>query len=122
LDRLRQHNIILNIKLVQLADIIKIYLEFKVDFSYFVKLCKAAQSAKMSVPHVIYLLRIANDKLSSVQYRYEQLQKEKNTEPNLRTAAKDFQNLNNYITDMGKILDTLKSECEKKTAALHDLR
>jgi hypothetical protein len=41
------------------------------DVSYFVKLCKAAHLAKMSVPYVIYLLRIANDKLPSVQYSYE---------------------------------------------------
>src|ERR671926_750950 len=39
--------------LVQLDDITKIYLEFKGDTSYFVKLCKTAKTAKMKVPQVI---------------------------------------------------------------------
>jgi len=51
------------LSLVQLDDITKIYLEFKGDVSYFVSLCKAAKAAKMGIPQVINLLRIANNYL-----------------------------------------------------------
>jgi chromosome segregation ATPase len=40
----------------------------------------------------------------------------------LRTKAKEFQNLNNYITHMNERLDTLKSECENESAILQGLR
>jgi hypothetical protein len=64
------------LRLVQLDDITKIYLEFKGDVSYFVSLCKAAKAAKMGIPQVVNLLKIANNYLPSVQHRYEQLQKQ----------------------------------------------
>jgi hypothetical protein len=64
------------LKLVQLDYITKIYLEFKGDVSYFVNLCKAAKAAKMSIPQVVNLLRIANNYLPSVEHRYQELQKQ----------------------------------------------
>src|ERR687886_87140 len=66
------------LKLVGLEDITKLYIEFKGDVSYFVSLCKAAKAAKMGIPEVINLLRIANNYLPSVQCRYNQLQNENN--------------------------------------------
>jgi hypothetical protein len=105
------------LSLVQLDDITKIYLEFKGDVSYFVSLCKAVKAAKMSVPQVAILLKIANNHLPSVEHRYEVLQKQNNTlEYNLRTKAREFQGLTNKITYMGKRLDDIKSECENETA------
>ena len=47
------------LKLIELEDITKLYIEFKGDVSYFVSLCKAAKPAKMGVSQVINLLRIA---------------------------------------------------------------
>jgi Sigma-70, region 4 len=58
------------LRLMQIDDITKIYLEFKGDVSYFVELCKAAKAAHISIPQVIKLLRIANNYLPSVQHRY----------------------------------------------------
>ncbi len=40
------------LRLVQLDDVTKIYLELKGNVWYFVSLCKAAKSAKMTVPKV----------------------------------------------------------------------
>jgi chromosome segregation ATPase len=97
--------------------------EFKGDVSYFVNLCKAAKAAKMAIPQVINLLRIANNYLPSVQHRYEVLQKQNNTlESNLRTKAREFQSLTNQITYMGKRLDDIKSESENETATLRYLQ
>jgi DNA-binding CsgD family transcriptional regulator len=81
------------LSLVRLDDITKIYLEFKGDVSYFVKLCKEAKVAKMGVSQVINLLRIANNYLPSVQHRHEMLRKQNNSlESNLSIAAREFQN------------------------------
>jgi chromosome segregation ATPase len=111
------------LSLVQLDDITKLYIEFKGDVSYFVNLCKAAKAAKMGIPQVINLLRIANNYLPSVQRRYDQLQKENIIlDSNLRSAAREFQNLSNQISFMGNRLDGLKSECENEIARLQDLR
>src|SRR5215475_10438439 len=67
------------LKLVGLEDITKLYnIEFKGDVSYFVSLCKAAKAARMGIPQVINLLRIANNYLPSVQHRYNQIQNENN--------------------------------------------
>ena len=89
------------LKLIGLEDITNIYLEFKGDVSYFVSLCKAAEAAKMGVSQVVEVLKIANNYLPGVQHSYELLRKRNNTmESNLRTAAKEFQNLSNQITYM----------------------
>jgi len=111
------------LKLVQLDDITKIYQELRSGVWDFVKLCKEAKAAKMGIPQVINLLRIANSSLPSVQHRYEQLQEHNNQlESILRTKSKELQNLNNQIIDTRKILDTISSECELKTSMLLTLR
>jgi len=98
-------------------------MEFKGDISYFVSLCKAAKAAKMSIPQVINLLRIANNQLASVQHRHEMLQKQNNNlESNLSIAAMEFQNLSNQISFMDNRLDKLKSECENEIARLQGLQ
>ncbi|MFL6393368.1 MAG: hypothetical protein ACJ708_01750, partial [Nitrososphaeraceae archaeon] len=66
------------LKLIGLEDITKLYIEFKGDVSYFVSLCKAAKAAKIGIPQVINLLKIANNYLPSVQHRHEMLQKQNN--------------------------------------------
>src|SRR5918911_457200 len=66
------------LKLVGLGDITKIYLEFKGDVSYFVNLCKAARAAKMGIPQVVNLLRIANNHLPSIQRRHNDLHRQNN--------------------------------------------
>ena len=43
-------------------------------------------------------------------------------ESNLRTQAKEFQNLSNQITYMGKRLDDIKSRCENETVTLQYLQ
>jgi hypothetical protein len=111
------------LKLVGLDDITKIYQELQGGVWYFVKLCKEARAAKMSIPQVINLLKIANNYLPSVQHRYEILQKQNNNlESILGTQAKEFQNLSNQITYMNDRLDDIKSECSTESATLEYLR
>jgi chromosome segregation ATPase len=66
---------------------------------------------------------IANNYLPSVQRRHEQLQNENIIlDSNLRSAAREFQNLSNQITYMNKRLDDIKSECRTENATLEYLR
>jgi SMC interacting uncharacterized protein involved in chromosome segregation len=111
------------LKLVQLDDITKIYQELKEGVWDFVSLCKQAKAAKMGVPQVVNLLKVANNYPPSVEHRYQELQKQTNfLDSILTTKGKEFQNLTNHITHMSQRLETLKSECEKENALLYDLQ
>ena len=111
------------LKIVGLDDITKIYREFQGDTSYFVKLCKETKAAKMGIPQVVNLPRIANNYLPSFRHRCEQLQEHNNQlESTLRTKSEELQNLNNQITDTSKFLDITNSECRLKTSMLQTLR
>jgi hypothetical protein len=111
------------LKLVQLDDITQIYRELGTGIWDLVRLCKEAKAAKMGIPQVINLLRIANGYLPSIQHRYEQLQEHNNQlETALRTKSKELQNLNNQIIDTSKFLDITNSECGLKTSMLQTLR
>ncbi|HEY7572539.1 MAG TPA: hypothetical protein VH796_14325 [Nitrososphaeraceae archaeon] len=111
------------LKLVELEDVTKLYLEFKYDVSYFVSLCKAAKAVKMDIPQVINLLRIANNYLPSVQHRYDQLQNENNILKSVITnKSVELQNLNGQIKNNKEILQAIKSESVGETALLQGLR
>jgi hypothetical protein len=111
------------LSLVQLEDITKLYIEFKGDVSYFVNLCKAAKAAKMGIPQVIDLLRIANNQLPSVQRRYNELQRENNVLESIITdKSKVLQNLNGQIRDKQESLEAIKSECRGEAALLEGLQ
>jgi hypothetical protein len=92
------------LRLVQLDSVTQLYLDLKGDIWNFVSLYKQAKVAKMGVPQVVNLLRIANNYLPSVQRRYEQLQ-EHNTqfESILRTKSKELQNISNQITSVYRV-------------------
>jgi hypothetical protein len=101
----------------------QIYEEIKDDIGPFVKLYISAQVARMGVKQVVRLLEIANNYLPSVEYRYDQLRREiSGLEFVKRGAAKDFQNLNDQIINMGKTLESIKLDCEKEMARLQVLQ
>jgi uncharacterized protein YoxC len=110
------------LRLVQLDSVTQLYIELKNDIWNFVKLCKEAKAAKMGLPQVVNLIKIANNDLPSVQHRYEQLQKQNNIlESNLRTKAEEIQAINGQIRDISKSLDSIKSEYEREAALLQGL-
>ena len=107
------------LKLVQLDDITQIYRELQGGVWDFVKLCKEAKAAKMGIPQVINLVRIANNYLPSVQRRHNELQRENNVLESIITdKSRELQNLNGQITDTSKFLDIVNSECRLKTSML----
>ncbi len=100
------------LKLVQLDDITKIHQELGSSVSDFVKLCKEAKAAKMGVPQIANLLKIANNQLPSVEHRYEQLQKHNN----------HLQDINSLKADAIKNLDSIKLEYRREMALLKGLQ
>ncbi|MFL6391921.1 MAG: hypothetical protein ACJ71E_07725, partial [Nitrososphaeraceae archaeon] len=111
------------LKLIGLEDITKLYIEFKGDVSYFVSLCKAAKAAKMGIPQVINLLRIANNYLPSVQRRCEELQKQNNLLDSIVTTKdREIQILDFQIRDRRKELDAVRSEYVREAALLQGLQ
>jgi chromosome segregation ATPase len=95
----------------------------KGDTPYFVKLCKESKTAKMGIPQVINLLRIANSYLPSVQLRCEELQNQNNLLDSVVTAKdREIQILDGQITDRRKELDAIKSEYVREDALLQGLQ
>ena len=101
----------------------RIYEEIKDDdIGYFVNLYRSAKATGMGIPHVINLLSIANNNLPSVEYRYEQLQRQISVlEFDKRSSVRDFQTLNDQIITMGKTLDS-RLECQKEMVRLQVLQ
>jgi hypothetical protein len=111
------------LKLVQLDDITQIYRELGTGIWDFVKLCKEVKAAKMGISQVINLLKIANNQLPSVEYRYEQLQKHNNQlEFALETKSKELQDINSLTSDTIKNLDSIKLEYRREMALLQGLQ
>jgi hypothetical protein len=101
----------------------QIYEEIKVDIGSFVNLYRLTKAAGMHVQHVNRLLAIANNHLPSVEYKYEELQKQTDVlEYDKRSAARDYQDLTNQTVSMGNRLDSIKLDCEKEMARLKQLQ
>ena len=111
------------LKLRALDDITKLYLEFKDDISYFVNLCKAAKAAKMNVPQVANLLKIANNDIQSIERKCQDLRLEEATlnSRNLN-AARTFQQLSNDISEESQIINQYRSSCKEERLELDKLR
>ena len=111
------------LKLSGLDDITKLYLEFKDDVSYFVNLCKSAKAAKMNVPQVVNLLKIANNDIQSIEQVCQDLKREE-ASLNARNliAAQTFQQLSNDISEEYKILNHYRSSCQEERLELAKLR
>ena len=77
----------------------------------------------MGVSQVVNLLKIANNQLSSVQYRYQTLQEHNNKfESILKTKSKELRYINNQIINTNKNLDTIKLEYRREVALLQGLQ
>jgi hypothetical protein len=111
------------LKLCGLDDITKLYLEFKGDTSYFVKLCNAAISANIGVPEVIKLLNIANDDLPAVEHRYEHLLGTINAmESDKANLDRELLYLNDRVSSSRRDLHFIIRDRERETSWLQNLQ
>jgi len=111
------------LKLRELDDITNLYLEFKDDISYFVNLCNAAKEAKMNVPQVVNLLKMANNDISSIEQKCQDLKREE-ASLNSRNldAARTFEQLSSDISEESQILNQYHSSCKEERLELTKLR
>ena len=101
----------------------QIYEEIKDGIGPFVNLYQLAKAAGMGVLHVVKILEIANNHLSSVELRFERLKKEAATlEFEKTNSARDSELLNNQIIMMRKTRDSTRLDCEKELERLRHLQ
>ena len=65
------------LKLIHRDNLNQVYEEVKDDIWFLLRLYKLIKAAGMSIQHVISLLKIANNDLPAVEYRLQELRKEK---------------------------------------------
>ena len=96
-------------KLKQLYNLNMVYEEIKDDIEPFLKLYKLAKAKRMDVQQVINLLKIANNNLPEIEWRYERLKREVNT---LKVKRHQSQIALSYF----------KSQIERQSQALNSYR
>jgi hypothetical protein len=100
----------------------RIYEEVKDDTWHFVNLCKSVKAAGVGTPHVLVLLKVANNDLPAVELRYERLKREAAIlEFEKGNSARDFQQLNDHITMVNKTRDSVRLDYEKEMDRLRYL-
>ena len=76
----------------------------------------------MNVSNVIKLLTIANNDLPALEDRYEsRKRKAGELEGKIRNSTMIFQDLNNQISSMRSIVDSIRLDIEKEKTRLHQL-
>jgi len=101
----------------------RIYEEIKDDTWHFVNLCKSVKAAGVGTPHVLVLLKVANNDLPAVELRYERLKREAAIlEFEKGNSARDFQQLNEHIIMMRKTRDSTHLDYEKEMERLRHLQ
>jgi hypothetical protein len=119
-------------KLGHMHDLNIVYEELKGDVIPFLKLYRSSRAAGMSEQHVVNLLRIANDNLPAIEYKYNRLEQEVNSlQVRKLNSNSTLQDLKNQISTLRKTLGfcdlTHKEQIEKiaglqaKKIALEDL-
>jgi wobble nucleotide-excising tRNase len=84
-----------------------------------VNLWKSVKAAGMGIPHVIVLLKVANNDLPAVELRYERLKREvDDLEANKHNSARILQELSDQISTMGKTLNQYLLSCKERRLKL----
>src|SRR5215207_421297 len=109
-------------KLNQLYILNQIYQETRGNLHFFLELYRQSNAASMNVQNVINLLRIANNDISSVEYRCQQLRKEAaSLEARNRNAARTLQQLSDMISETQKTLDHYSLLCKQQRSQIDKL-
>jgi hypothetical protein len=108
--------------LCHLHDLNQVHEEIKGDMTFFLEIYRLARAAGMNPQRVINLLKIANNYLPSVEYRYEKLKRE---EVSLQTgnhnSARTFQELSDQISDLRNTRDSYRLSCEEEKIQMAEL-
>jgi hypothetical protein len=94
----------------------RIYEEIKADTWHLVNLWKSVKAAGMDVPHVLTVLKVANNDLPTIEYRYVRIKQEVNS------LQEQKRNLYNQVTKEGSNLEYYRLACRRKIANFESLR
>ncbi|MGB8035600.1 MAG: hypothetical protein WCF03_17435 [Nitrososphaeraceae archaeon] len=94
----------------------QIYEEIKDDIWHLVNLWKSVKVAGMGVPHIITLLKVANNDLSTLEYRCSSLKQKVNS------LQEQERNLYNQVTQEGSNLEYYRVACRREIANFESLR
>jgi len=109
-------------KLNQLYSLSQIYQETGGNLYFFLGLYKQAKAAGMNTQNIINLLKIANNDIPSVEYRYQQLTREAaSLEARNRNAARILQQLTTVISETQNTLDYSTSLCKQQRSEMDRL-
>ena len=108
--------------LVGLDGLNEVYQELKGNIWPFVNLHRSVKAAGMNIQHVVKLLSIAANDLSSVENRYELLKREADKlEEDKSSSTRILQSLSNQISSMRDKLDSIRIEYQKEKTRLSEL-
>ena len=109
--------------LTQLYDLNQLYLETKGYLAPLLKLYRSIKAAGMGIQHVLKLLRIANNDLSSVEHRYENLRTEVNSlEEQKWELNRIILELDNQRTEVSNYVEHYKASCRQEYTKRESLR
>jgi hypothetical protein len=109
-------------RLNQLYELDQFYEETKGNFSSFLELYRQMKAAGINVTHVIRLLKVANNNIPSVEYRYQQLTREAaSLVGRNRNAARTLQQLTAVISETQNTLDHYSSLCKQERSEMDTL-
>src|SRR5262249_43310575 len=109
--------------LKQLHDFNTMYLETTGCLGPFLKLYGLTINAGIKLEHVVRLIKVANNDLPSLEYKYENVRMALNTvEDQIQNSRRKLVELNNQITEGSNCLGHYQSACRKEENKLEDLR
>jgi hypothetical protein len=94
----------------------QIYEEIKGDTWHLLDLYRSVEVAEMGVPHVLTLLKVANNDLPTLEYRYEMLKQEVNS------LQAQKRNLSNQVTEEGSNAEYYRAACQREIAKFESLQ
>jgi hypothetical protein len=110
-------------KLAQIHDLNHLYREMKGNPAPLVKLYKLIKAAGLRAEDVVRIIKIANNDLPSIEYRYEALKVETDwLEKQKQSSLRILEDYDNQITALGKRLDSYCLSCLEEGVKLNNLR
>jgi transposase len=94
----------------------QIYEETKGDTWHFVNLCKSVKAAGVGIPHVLMLLKVANNDLPTLEYRYSMLKQDVNS------LQEQKRNLSNQVRMESNELGYCRVACQREKANFTSLQ
>jgi chromosome segregation ATPase len=110
-------------KLRELNSLIQIYAEIKDDIWHIVNLHRSMKVARIGIPYVLKLLRVANEDLPGFQKTCDDLRTEINSlEDQVQNSRAILRELHNQITEQSSTAEHYRTSGRQEQVKLHSIR